>query len=550
MVSTDLKEQNLTKLDAEQTIKLTLHYGDMKPNIYLDTLIPRVCQIAIMSSDRKTKIAACELVHAIVLYLLGTSKSKGPIWKKLCEHMLLLGCDGDVAVQQMFEPLLIQIMHFLSNRSQLLNPGVEVLFDCLMEGISHRTNSALRDLAARCLREFLAWTIKQTTPEQLQASPMSIVMILSKLKLYSFDSESTKRHGAALAFNNLYRIIREEESIVTQFWLDFLYTFSISFIMTEELTTETLDANSFDQIETSLDHVARVLREKKQLFNAQYKFRIAPEAFNGNTLHHAVLWLFKQCGAKQQFYRKKAMKLFITLAPAVDTFNSVKSFVTNTQTVNSILDICEGSATGIRVRPNLDHIKDEEPQTPVTTILNWLEHLLATLDCYSWLISDGLTIDGQSLMKKSVILKVVPYYLNTVSRSSLLELLMSINPKLFDDDSADSFDFTAEIQTIDRIDTIKCTITVRILEFLVNILPTCHTVIPSSFWQQCSPCLADLLNKLIFEPHLMGFDIKCQELNRILPQRIEKLIVVLQTLSPSTFVTELNTKLGTELLTK
>jgi len=36
-----------------------------------DVFLPRVVELATLSSSRQTKIAACELLHALVIYMIG-----------------------------------------------------------------------------------------------------------------------------------------------------------------------------------------------------------------------------------------------------------------------------------------------------------------------------------------------------------------------------------------------------------------------------------------------------------------------------------------------
>lgn len=60
--------------ESEPQLKFTLPYKEVKPNIYLDRLVPRVLELAMSSGDQKTRITACELLHSIVIYMLGTSK--------------------------------------------------------------------------------------------------------------------------------------------------------------------------------------------------------------------------------------------------------------------------------------------------------------------------------------------------------------------------------------------------------------------------------------------------------------------------------------------
>lgn len=57
---------------------------------YSDAFLPRVTDLAISSSDRQTKVAACELLHALFLYMLGSSSQQSEdLRKKVQQHLVL-----------------------------------------------------------------------------------------------------------------------------------------------------------------------------------------------------------------------------------------------------------------------------------------------------------------------------------------------------------------------------------------------------------------------------------------------------------------------------
>ena len=183
----------------------------MNPEIELDHIIPRLCSLTTSCTDRATRISACELLHALVLFKLGNDKIKADedLWRNLCVIMINLGSDDDLTIRQMFEPLLMQIMHYFSQPSKILTPLTPVIFECLLVSISHPKNCNIRDLAARLLREFLIWLFKQTTPQEREASPVKLVDLFHDLKKMSINIDQSKRIGAALAFNNIYRFVHE-----------------------------------------------------------------------------------------------------------------------------------------------------------------------------------------------------------------------------------------------------------------------------------------------------------------------------------------------------
>ena len=84
---------SLVKWDLNECIRLQLLCPNgFRPTILLDSTISRICELALESSDRRTKISACELLHAIILYVIGTKNHnlRAKLWHELCKHILLL----------------------------------------------------------------------------------------------------------------------------------------------------------------------------------------------------------------------------------------------------------------------------------------------------------------------------------------------------------------------------------------------------------------------------------------------------------------------------
>lgn len=84
--------------------------------------LPRVVELAEGSNDRSIKIAACELLHSLVLYMIGISSSRDsatttPL-KKIYDHvfpsLIRLATDIDAVTKQLFEPLLFQLIHWFT----------------------------------------------------------------------------------------------------------------------------------------------------------------------------------------------------------------------------------------------------------------------------------------------------------------------------------------------------------------------------------------------------------------------------------------------------
>lgn len=547
LVRKDDKSLEIVKWnDSENVVRLKLYGQSGSVRISLDALLPRICELACTATERQKKMAACELVHAILLYVIGTNKHMGKLWMELCQRMLLLGCDGDVAVQQMFEPLIMQTMHYMSHKDRTHQDGVEILLQCQMEAMTHRTNSAVRDLAARSLREFLVWAVKQTTPEQMLGSPITISTLIEKIKLFSLDALQEKRFAAALAFNNLYRVLREEDFIVTTFWMELFYAFCMNFVMCEEYGERNVhNQPDLQQVSASLDHLVRVFRERKHIFNTSNARRHVPAAaFDGDRLQHVVLWLFQQCSSTRSNYRRKVMEMFTKLAICVDDCNASSSFLRNAQTIPSIVEVCEGNrlaGNGIAAHPNLCHI--DKSDRPIQRIREWLESVHAALDCYMWLINDGLVPNVAELFSQNnVVFEVIVYFVNKVCVAPVIELLALIDSDGMDldiDDGNDNAEATLQdyelaIEEIDKITSKKCSVLLRIYELVTAVLKINAQIIPPSFWLSNKHFFQIIVDGL-FGPCDIGFETKDVALLSKLSTCTELLIVAIYRHAPAEY---------------
>eukprot|EP00731_Ephydatia_muelleri_P028747 Em0020g391a len=216
--------------DSKKKLEFALPFQDMKPSIYLDPFLPRVCELAVSSSDRQSKVVACELLHAMVLFMIGRSAQplqaqKNPmtkLYKKVFPYLLQLACDVERVAEQLFRPFVFQIIHWFTKNTQYESPDTIVLLESILDGIVSPTDTALRDFCALCIKEFLHWSIKQTTTTQQESSRINTKSLLKRLYSLSSHPSASKRLGAALAFNSIYTVFREEDSLVDTFVMEML----------------------------------------------------------------------------------------------------------------------------------------------------------------------------------------------------------------------------------------------------------------------------------------------------------------------------------------
>ena len=208
----------------------TFPFKDLRPCIYLDLVLPRTVKLALTSAERQTKIAACEFLHSMVLYILGhAAPQAAAVMEKLYFHIfpavLRLGCDVDSVSSQLFRPLLSQMIHWFTSNQSGVHKDASTLLDAIFDGLAHPTDTALRDFCAESAAEYLKWTIKQSTAKQLAKSPANVVSLIKRMYNMAADPQAQRRLGAAYAMNNMYRIFREYDTLVDQFLMELMVNF-------------------------------------------------------------------------------------------------------------------------------------------------------------------------------------------------------------------------------------------------------------------------------------------------------------------------------------
>lgn len=119
-------------------------------------------------------MAACELLHALVLIMIGNSAfrarstkepTKSPyhrLYLRTFPILLRLAVDVDQVARRLFRPLVNQLIHWLTNNAQYENPETVALLSTCVSAVCD-TWGPLRDYGAECLAEFVKWSIKQTS---------------------------------------------------------------------------------------------------------------------------------------------------------------------------------------------------------------------------------------------------------------------------------------------------------------------------------------------------------------------------------------------------
>ncbi|XP_006170510.1 DNA-dependent protein kinase catalytic subunit [Tupaia chinensis] len=514
--SSDEMVKRCVAWDTERRLRFAVPFRDMKPAIYLDTFLPRVTELALSASDRQTKIAACELLHSMVMFMLGKATQmpepgEGPspmhrLYKRTFPVLLRLACDVDQVTRQLYEPLVMQLIHWFTNNKKFESQDTVALLEAILDGIVDPIDSTLRDFCGQCIREFLKWSIKQTTPQQQEKSPVNTKSLFKRLYSFALHPNAFKRLGASLAFNNIYREFREEEALVEQFVFEALVTYM------ESLALAHADEKSLGTVQQccdAIDHLSRIIERKHVSLNRARRRRL-PRGFPPSAslcLLDLVKWLLARCGRPQTECRHKSIELFYKFVPLLPGHKSPSLWledIVKKEDVSFLISTFEGGGSscdqpsGILAQPTLFHLRG--PFTLRAT-LQWLDMLLAALECYNTFIQER-TVSALELLgpsTQSSLLKAVAFFLESLAAHDL-----TAAERCFGSEVAGS---RPSPQEGDRYNYSKCTLVVRIMEFATTLLNTAPEGCKLLERDLCNTHLVKLLVKTLCEPMSVGFNV-------------------------------------------
>ncbi|NP_989989.4 DNA-dependent protein kinase catalytic subunit [Gallus gallus] len=523
--------------DTKNHLSFAVPFADMKPVIYLDVFLPRVTDLALSASDRQTKIAACELLHSIVAYMLGKAsqmpeRQQGPppmhqLYKRIFPVLLRLACDVDQVTRQLYEPLVMQLIHWFTNNKKFESQDTVTFLEAILSGIVDPVDSTLRDFCGQCVREFLKWSIKQTTPKQQEKSPANTKSLFKRLYSLALHPSAFKRLGAALAFNSIYREFREENSLVEQFVFEALVVFLESLALTH---TDEKSLGTTQQCCDAINHLKRIIKHKAPALNKEGKRRV-PRGFPATKsvcLQDVVMWLLVQCGRPQTECRHKAMELFYEFVPLLPGNNSPSSWLADVlkkRDVSFLINKFEGggsdakSPSGILSQPTL---RDMQEPFSLLTVMRWMDMFLAALDCYNTFFELRMIKPHEILgvNERSSFLEAVDFFLETIALHDI-----HAAEQCFDSRSRGNI-FSPQEREVYNYS--KCTIIVRIMEFVTMILETCQ----QDFWKLLekeflNANFIELLVMTVCDPSHIGFNTADVQVMKNLPDISVRLLKAL-----------------------
>lgn len=302
------------------------------------------------------------------------------------------------------------------------------------------------------------------------------------MRYFSTHPDSSKKLGCALIFNNIYREFREEEDLISIFWLEILHIFIGGLASFENI--EHNESKTVEQMKIAIKHLQRVFVEKATIFRQSDSKRRVPHELNEGLLKDVAIWLLQQTSSRSKYCRESSMELFLNITPLVaGKPQKLETFIKH-NFPGSLLNVYE---TELFQYPSNDAIINVD----YLILFKWMKTFLCTLDGYNFVIRNNLEdVD----FKQSLFINQLSFFLTNVQDIDFIAALNLIQEK--------QWHFAPEHK--DLFNNIKSYCLLAILKMynsaLINdiLVAKADNLWRNSFWK--------LIVNILFQPHLVNIN--------------------------------------------
>ena len=412
--------------DKERKIELKLGFGADRATMLLDSLLPRALVLAESSSNRQTKIAACELLHSLLLLMIGLEANSqaanmSRYYEKTLPAVLRLATDTEIVARQLFEPLVVQVIHWFTSpteaRKQKYSENAGYLLEALTENVCAKGQSALRDLCARCIGEYVAWAIKHTPPEQSR-SPKSLAgvqvrMLLDRAFTLSRLYDPAKRLGAAITLQKMIVPLREDPGLASLFTLEIAHhaLFSLRLARGNNSNGSDNDASTNEdedgellaaemQMVSVVRSLCRVIKHYSQTFIETSKLRNVHQS-----LEELLCWVLESALTRHEaLHHALCFEVLDALVPLLPSAKGSSSSGSGSGSGGGAVDNWPPFTDAVARGAFEDRNMIPKVAVEVSASPAWLGVFASMLDSFTWASTHGLrpSVPGKGVVSAEI----------------------------------------------------------------------------------------------------------------------------------------------------
>ncbi|KAJ1561158.1 hypothetical protein HK096_005785, partial [Nowakowskiella sp. JEL0078] len=503
MLQHEVNRDKVIAWDRNKFLQFIIPFKEANAEIVIDELLPRILELAETSPDRKIKVAAGELLHAITLLMIGKSAEfvrdptkedipKSPfhkIYTKVFPVILRLAVDVDKVTRNLFRTLTFQLVHWLTKNQKYENPETMAMLSTCLDAATS-SDGPIRDFGAECSAEFLKYSIKHSAVGQLPKKRKITFQKIVPLLPTQWVLKAIR----------LYKTFREDSDLVNNFTFEILYNLLCSLRSSAD---DNPALGTSRTCQEAIGNFAKIIDVKHVLFLKSTKERRYFPGLESADLSSLVEWLFMESGKNESEYAHQCMELFFRFTIKITRPKQWLEEKLN-ETPKLLIKIYE---------PFKNSFKDTDAVHPIRSKL-WLNQLCTALDGYTFLLEGDMISPASILSNGSMLLQSIGTFIHIYGTSFKEDYIKDMAP-----------------QENRQLDQQRAITIVKIFLFLedillrsgggeINVPQRIVTLWNSEFFQ--------LVAYAVFKPILLGFRADSQIVQDNLRMRMKGLLVALK----------------------
>jgi len=261
---------------------------------------------------------------------------------------------------------------------------------------------------------------------------VNVKSVLKRVYNLASHTSPAKRLGAALIVNRIYRVFREESTLVNQYTMELMYWMLFSLKFAE---ADPPGLGTRQQTCTAISHLQRIIQVKATLFLKVSNERRRFPGVEETTLEGLVQWLLRETARSEMEYTKMCRSLFdsfVKLLPGKIKFECLwyVLLVSQPRKLTEFPSFfrtqgtpAPGAWIGTNVKENPNFLSaiysvpefSSQPIDRPIAFQKWCAQLASTLSNYCWLLGHSESTDRLvvTLVKSSPVLKAAKQFLET-----------------------------------------------------------------------------------------------------------------------------------------